>query len=76
MKNRRDLRDLFICSVDPPGCTDIDDALHCRKLENGHLEVSHWKSRNSCGKVDEIAYLGVDMQPCVLSRCDAGGKLA
>lgn len=28
-----------MCSVDPPGCTDIDDALHCRELENGTLEV-------------------------------------
>ncbi|KAG8182151.1 hypothetical protein JTE90_014561 [Oedothorax gibbosus] len=36
---RRDLRDVAVCSVDPPGCTDIDDALHCRKLENGHFEV-------------------------------------
>lgn len=26
---RRDLRHLNICSVDPEGCTDIDDALHC-----------------------------------------------
>lgn len=34
-----DIRDLDICSVDPPGCTDIDDALHCRPLENGNLEV-------------------------------------
>ncbi|KAK6620523.1 exosome catalytic subunit dis3 [Polyplax serrata] len=39
LKNRVDLRDLDICSVDPPGCTDIDDALHCRKLKNGNLEV-------------------------------------
>ncbi|XP_071951446.1 exosome complex exonuclease RRP44-like isoform X2 [Antedon mediterranea] len=37
--SREDLRHLDICSVDPPGCTDIDDALHCRKLENGHFEV-------------------------------------
>lgn len=36
---RVDLRDLCICSVDPPGCTDIDDALHCRDLPNGNLEV-------------------------------------
>ncbi|XP_034662010.1 LOW QUALITY PROTEIN: exosome complex exonuclease RRP44 [Drosophila subobscura] len=36
---RVDLRDLFICSVDPPGCTDIDDALHCRELPNGNYEV-------------------------------------
>ncbi|VDM70001.1 unnamed protein product, partial [Strongylus vulgaris] len=27
---RVDLRHLTICSVDPLGCTDIDDALHCR----------------------------------------------
>lgn len=34
-----DLRNITICSVDPPGCTDIDDALHCRELPNGNLEV-------------------------------------
>lgn len=35
---RVDLRELTICSVDPPGCTDIDDALHCRRLPNGNYE--------------------------------------
>lgn len=39
LKSRTDLRHLDICSVDPPGCTDIDDALHCVKLENGNFEV-------------------------------------
>ncbi|XP_038055704.1 exosome complex exonuclease RRP44-like [Patiria miniata] len=39
VKVREDLRHLDICSVDPPGCTDIDDALHCRELDNGNLEV-------------------------------------
>ncbi|XP_043927988.1 exosome complex exonuclease RRP44 [Protopterus annectens] len=39
MRYRVDLRHLYICSVDPPGCTDIDDALHCRELPNGNLEV-------------------------------------
>lgn len=34
-----DCRHLDICSVDPPGCTDIDDALHCRQLDNGNFEV-------------------------------------
>ncbi|KAL0075876.1 hypothetical protein J3Q64DRAFT_1773142 [Phycomyces blakesleeanus] len=38
-ENRRDLRDLNICSIDPPGCTDIDDALHVRELPNGNYEV-------------------------------------
>lgn len=37
--DRVDLRGLTICSVDPPGCTDIDDALHCRRLSNGRFEV-------------------------------------
>ncbi|XP_061767682.1 exosome complex exonuclease RRP44 isoform X3 [Nerophis ophidion] len=36
---REDLRHLTVCSVDPPGCTDIDDALHCRELGNGNFEV-------------------------------------
>lgn len=36
---REDLRHLDVCSVDPPGCTDIDDALHCRSLPNGNFGV-------------------------------------
>ncbi len=39
LANRVDLRDYCIVSIDPPGCTDIDDALHCRLLENGNFEV-------------------------------------
>ncbi len=27
---RQDLRHLCVCSVDPPGCKDIDDALHVK----------------------------------------------
>lgn len=38
-KGRKDLRDLIVCSIDPPGCVDIDDALHARKLPNGNYEV-------------------------------------
>lgn len=37
--DREDLRDLLICSIDPIGCQDIDDALHARPLPNGNLEV-------------------------------------
>jgi exosome complex exonuclease DIS3/RRP44 len=36
---REDLRHLNVCSVDPPGCTDIDDALHAIHLPNGNIEV-------------------------------------
>lgn len=39
IKSRTDLRNLEICSIDPPGCTDIDDALHCHQLSNGNYEV-------------------------------------
>ncbi|RDA83841.1 hypothetical protein CP532_0249 [Ophiocordyceps camponoti-leonardi (nom. inval.)] len=38
-RDREDLRGLLICSIDPPGCQDIDDALHARRLPNGHVEV-------------------------------------
>lgn len=38
-RDREDLRDLIICSIDPPGCQDIDDALHARKLPNGNIEA-------------------------------------
>ncbi|QCE15354.1 exosome complex exonuclease DIS3/RRP44 [Vigna unguiculata] len=36
---RQDLRHLLVFSVDPPGCKDIDDALHCHALPNGNFEV-------------------------------------
>jgi exosome complex exonuclease DIS3/RRP44 len=38
-EGRKDLRDLLVCSIDPPGCQDIDDALHARPLPNGNFEV-------------------------------------
>ena len=38
-QRREDLRHLPICSVDPPGCKDIDDALHIRPLPGGTLEL-------------------------------------
>lgn len=39
VKSRWDLRDWTICSVDPPGCTDIDDALHFRRVSDDEVEV-------------------------------------
>ncbi|KAF8637547.1 hypothetical protein AX17_002754 [Amanita inopinata Kibby_2008] len=36
---REDLRNLNICSIDPPNCQDIDDALHARSLLNGNIEA-------------------------------------
>ncbi|KAF7980217.1 hypothetical protein HWV62_39325 [Athelia sp. TMB] len=38
-RDRVDLRDLIICSIDPPNCQDIDDALHARRLPNGNIEA-------------------------------------
>lgn len=39
VKSRWDLRSWTVCSVDPPGCTDIDDALHFRRLNDAEVEV-------------------------------------
>lgn len=47
---RKDLRHLPVLSIDPPGCKDIDDALHARPLENGNLEVSLSQS-TACERV-------------------------
>ncbi|QRV85273.1 exosome complex exonuclease DIS3/RRP44 [Ceratobasidium sp. AG-Ba] len=38
-RDREDLRDLIVCSIDPPNCQDIDDALHARTLSNGNIEA-------------------------------------
>merc|ERR1711991_132408 len=32
-RRRTDLTHLDVCSIDPPGCADIDDALHFREIE-------------------------------------------
>lgn len=36
---REDLRGICTCSVDPPGCKDIDDAVSCEPLQNGNFRV-------------------------------------
>jgi exosome complex exonuclease DIS3/RRP44 len=36
---RTDLRHLPVLSIDPPGCKDIDDALHCIVLSNGNYQI-------------------------------------
>ena len=79
---RKDLRHLDICSVDPPGCTDIDDALHCRTLDNGNYEVgvhiadvSHFirpgtaldKEAENRGTTVYLADRRIDMVPELLS---------
>lgn len=38
-KGRADYRSKPVCSIDPPGCQDIDDALHALPLANGNFEV-------------------------------------
>jgi exosome complex exonuclease DIS3/RRP44 len=78
---REDFRDLLVCSIDPPGCVDIDDALHARRLPNGNYEVgvhiadvSHFvKPNNAMDKEASIrgttVYLvdkRIDMLPMLL----------
>ncbi|SCZ95269.1 BZ3500_MvSof-1268-A1-R1_Chr11-2g03395 [Microbotryum saponariae] len=38
-QGRVDMRDEIVCSIDPPGCQDIDDALHAKRLPNGNIEA-------------------------------------
>jgi exosome complex exonuclease DIS3/RRP44 len=78
---REDFRNLLVCSIDPPGCVDIDDALHARQLSNGNFEVgvhiadvSHFvKPNNAMDKEASIrgttVYLvdkRIDMLPMLL----------
>ena len=37
LEGRRDLREgrALVASIDPPGCVDIDDALHCHEVAPG-----------------------------------------
>lgn len=60
LKKRMDLREKPVCSIDPPGCKDIDDALHAIILPNGNYElgvhiadVSHYVKPGD--PVDKIA---------------------
>jgi exosome complex exonuclease DIS3/RRP44 len=39
VRERTDLRHIPVVSIDPPGCKDIDDALHCIRLPNGRLQA-------------------------------------
>ena len=80
-KGRKDLRDLLVCSIDPPGCQDIDDALHAKALPNGNFEVgvhiadvSHFVKPNNAMDAEATArgttvYLvdkRIDMLPMLL----------
>ncbi|KPI97407.1 DIS3-like exonuclease 2 [Papilio xuthus] len=54
IKIREDCRKLCTFSIDPANCRDIDDAVSCRKLENGNYEigvhisdVSHFLTENT-----------------------------
>lgn len=57
---RKDIRNLNVCSIDPPGCKDIDDALHARRIDKNTIEigvhiadVTHYIKANS--EIDVIA---------------------
>eukprot|EP01083_Nonionella_stella_P046938 125689_1 len=80
---RVDLRNTRrVFSIDPPGCKDIDDALHCFPLPNGHFEVGvhiadvAYYVKSDCALDKEAANRGtsvylveqrIDMLPALLS---------
>ena len=39
LARRRDLRKRRIFTIDPPTARDLDDALSCRKLDDGNFEI-------------------------------------
>lgn len=39
INSRRDFRDVWTCTIDPPDAKDFDDAISLKKLENGNWEV-------------------------------------
>ena len=51
--NRKDYTHIDIFSIDPGGCVDVDDALHCTRVDNGYevgihiADVSSYIDENS-----------------------------
>jgi len=39
INSRRDFRDVWTCTIDPPDAKDFDDAISLKKLDNGNWEV-------------------------------------
>lgn len=66
MRCRADLRHLAVCSVDPPGCKDIDDALHVRRLPNGNFELG---VSSSLGAAACLGCLLKKGKNCCLAQC-------
>lgn len=61
INRRRDFRDIWTCTIDPPDAKDFDDALSLSKKENGNWEVgvhiadvSHYVKQGTA--IDEEAY--------------------
>jgi len=61
LKNRRDFRNVFTCTIDPEDANDFDDAISLQKLDHGNWEVgihiadvSHYVKPGSA--IDQEAY--------------------
>ncbi|KAG4302835.1 hypothetical protein PCK1_000778 [Pneumocystis canis] len=61
---RKDLRHLPICSIDPSGCVDIDDALHARPLANGNFEIGV--------HIADVSYFVRPGTPIDIEACERG----
>ena len=73
----------YVFSIDPPGCTDVDDAIHVREMPGGGIEVGVHiadvayfvseggaldKEARSRGTTAYLVDYRIDMLPGVLSE--------
>ncbi|KAF4669007.1 exosome catalytic subunit dis3 [Perkinsus chesapeaki] len=64
ISRRLDLRNITVCSIDPPGCKDIDDALSCEILENGN-----WRIGVHIADVTHFVHPGTAIDKEAAERC-------
>lgn len=57
---RVDLRDIVICSIDPPGCKDIDDALHARVISSNNGKKRKLMKAPIAQEVKDHTTVGLD----------------
>ena len=71
VRRRRDLRgpEYLVCSIDPIGCTDVDDALHARALGPGQPDGAAFEVGVHIADVSHFVKPGSALDGEAASRC-------